>query len=101
MSKTNGQQNGQSDSQKLKASFEKSVDIFEKVLDGDKVTPEQLQVALTASNLYTKAKATENQKALLIYQVARDYSKDKEELRSILQTSIPNIKFLPNTTGRD
>ena len=94
-------ENGPSDSQRLRLSFEKSIDVFEKVLDGGQVTENQLRVALIATQLYTKSKAVENQRALLVYQVARDYSKDKEELRAILQASIQNVRFLPNTTGRD
>ena len=93
--------NGPSDSTRLKVSFEKSVGIFETVLAGGQVTEDQLKVALIATQLYTKSKAVENQRALLVYQVARDYSRDKEELRAILQASIQNVRFLPNTTGRD
>jgi hypothetical protein len=84
-----------SDSQELKLSFKKSVTIFEKVLDGEKVMPDQLSVAMATTKLYTNAKAIENQRALLVYQVARDYSKDKNELRDILKNSIQNVKFLP------
>ena len=93
--------NEQSDSKRLKPSFDKSVEVFEKVLDGGQVSEAQLKVALVASHLYTKSKAAENQRALLIYQVARDYSKDKEELRVILQASIQNVRFLPDKISEE
>lgn len=91
-----------SDSALLAPSFEKSVKIFETILDNSgTVTPQQLQVAMTVTKAYSRAKLAENQKALLVYQIARDYSQDKKELRNILESSIPNMKFITAKENED
>ena len=93
-------ENHKSDSAELKPSFQKAVKIFEKVIDDEAVAPQQLQVAMSVAKAYTKSRAVENQRALLVYQVARDYSEDKQELRAILEGSIPNIKFISEPNGK-
>ncbi|MCP4259063.1 MAG: hypothetical protein GY774_16380 [Planctomycetes bacterium] len=89
----------QTDSQKMGSAFGLAIKELELVLGEKKDITDLSRTALTTIGHYSRLKATEVHSDVLRFQVAKDLSKDKEELKKFVLVSTPQLNPVKKLKG--
>lgn len=84
----------QRDSEKLQPVFDLAINDLKKMFEMHLEPGDRDKVATSVIGAYTRLKATEIHRDALMYQVIKDLSQDKDELKKYVDVSMPEIKKL-------
>ena len=76
---------------KMEEAYDLSAKELIATLKGEKDVTDLTKIAVTAAGIYVKMKSVEGHGEALKYQVMRDISADKKELKQYINSSMPEI----------